>query len=114
MSLTVLLALLLGSLCATAGAFLLKLGANGNTALLEFFNLRIVFGLALYVLGSAFWIYCMSRAPLSVVYPFNALTFVLVVMLAYVFLGERPTTAMLLGSALILSGIGCFAVGAMS
>jgi drug/metabolite transporter (DMT)-like permease len=110
----VFMALVIGSLCAAGGTFLLKLGATGNVGLLAFINLRIVSGLALYGLGSASWIYGMSRAPLSVVYPFNALTFVLVTVSACVFLGERPTTASLCGSALILSGIGCIAVGNLS
>lgn len=114
MTIVVLMALILGSVCAAAGTFLLKLGASGNTGLVEFLNLRILSGLVLYGLGSASWIYCMARAPLNVVYPFTALTFVLVAILAYVFLGERLTTASLCGSALILLGIGCFAVGAMS
>ena len=107
-------ALLIGSFCAAGGTFLIKTGATGNTALAEFVNIRVGSGLALYALGSGVWIYCMSRAPLSVVYPFTALTFVMVTLSAYVFLGERPSTADVVGAVLIVSGIGSIAWGAMS
>lgn len=79
---------------------------------MDFVNLHLAGGLGLYGLGSALWIYALARAPLSVVYPFNALTFVLVMAAGVLVLGERPTLAMLAGSGLILSGIGCFALGA--
>lgn len=107
-------ALLLGSFCAAGGTFLIKTGATGNVTVAEFVNIRVLSGLALYALGSGVWIYCMSRAPLSVVYPFTALTFVLVTLSAYVFLGERVGTAELVGAALIVCGIGSIAWGAMS
>ncbi len=113
LTLSVLAALIAGSLCAAAGTFLLKLGATGNFGLIAFINPRILSGLALYGLGSILWIYGMSRAPLSVVYPFNALTFVIVIASAYMFLGERVTLAGLCGSGLILTGIGCIAWGNM-
>jgi drug/metabolite transporter (DMT)-like permease len=114
MTLGLFLALLAGSLCAAGGTFLLKLGAMNGTGLMDFVNLKIFAGLALYGLGSATWIYCMSRAPLSMVYPFNALTFVLVMISAFVLLGEKPSLASVGGSLLILSGIGWIALGAMA
>ena len=56
----------------------------------------------------------MSRAPLSLVYPFTALTFVLVMLAGILLLNEEATLAMLGGSALILAGIGWIVVGAIS
>lgn len=114
MTLAVFFALLAGSLCAAGGTFLLKLGATGGSGLLDFVNFKVAAGLALYALGSGTWIYCMSRAPLSLVYPFNALTFVLVMISAFVILGERPSSANIGGSLLILSGIGWIALGALA
>lgn len=83
-----------------------------NAALLDFFNPRIAAGLALYLLGSCLWVYCLSRAPLSVVYPFNALNFVLVAFLAFAFLDERLSLLSLCGLGFILLGIGCLALAA--
>lgn len=105
-SAAVLAALIFGSVCAATGTFLLKVGATGHVQLIEFLNMRLIGGLVLYGLGSACWIFGMSRAPLTVVYPFTAMTFVLVIAAGYLFLGERVTFAGVGGSALILSGIG--------
>jgi drug/metabolite transporter (DMT)-like permease len=110
----VLVALVAGSLCAAGGTFLLKLGANGATALFDYFNMRVFAGFALYGIGSAAWIFAMSRAPLSVVYPFNALTFILVMAAGMAVLGERPGPAVIAGSLMILGGIGCIAIGSLA
>lgn len=107
-------ALMLGSFCAAGGTLLIKTGVTGSITLADFINIRILTGLLLYVVGSGVWMYCMSRAPLSVVYSFTALTFVLVMISAYAFLGERPGTAGTVGAALILGGIASIAWGATS
>jgi undecaprenyl phosphate-alpha-L-ara4N flippase subunit ArnE len=91
---------------------LLKLGAAGNASIVDFVNVRLVGGLGFYILGSALWIFAMARAPLSLVYPFTALTFVLVILASVFLLGERLTSTMIIGSGLILSGIVCFTLGA--
>lgn len=101
------LALLIGgSLCAAGGTLMLKLGASGRTELVQFANPGIFFGLLLYALGSGMWVLSMAREPLSVVYPFTALTFVLVLLGAVVFQGERPSPVNLAGIAIVLVGIG--------
>lgn len=110
---SVLVALLLGSLCAASGTVLLRIGAAGGQSLMDFINPRLISGLFLYVLGAVLWIFAMSRAPLSLVYPFTALTFVLVMFAGLVLLGEQATPGVFGGSALILLGIAWIAVGAM-
>lgn len=101
------LALLLGgALCASIGTLMLKEGANGRTELLAFINVWIVGGLAIYGMGSVLWIFAMARQPLSVVYPFTALSFVLVLVGAIVIHGERPSPVNLVGIAVVIAGIG--------
>jgi undecaprenyl phosphate-alpha-L-ara4N flippase subunit ArnE len=106
-----LMALLGGALLAASGTLMLKAGANGRTEVLQFVNWQILAGLALYGLGSLLWIYCMSRQPLSVVYPFTALSFVLVLGGAIVFQGERPSPTNLIGVAVVIAGIGLIVWG---
>lgn len=101
-----LMALLGGALLAATGTLMLKAGASGRTEVLQFVNLQIVVGLALYGLGSVLWIYCMSREPLSVVYPFTALSFVIVLAGAILFQGERPSPINLAGAFVVVVGIG--------
>jgi drug/metabolite transporter (DMT)-like permease len=102
----ILMALLGGSICAAAGTLLLKLGANGRTELLQCINVYIVVGLGLYALGSGLWVFGLSKEPLSIVYPFTALSFVLVLLGAVVFQGERPSLINMMGIVVVLAGIG--------
>jgi drug/metabolite transporter (DMT)-like permease len=101
-----LVALLGGAFLAAAGTLMLKAGAHGRTEALQFLNWSIVLGLMLYALGSMLWIYSVSREPLSVVYPFTALSFVLVLGGAVLFQGERPSPTNLVGIAVVIAGIG--------
>jgi multidrug transporter EmrE-like cation transporter len=98
------LTLFCASLLAAFGQLLLKLGADGGHSISDFLNSRIVLGLASYSLSTIFWIWALSKAPLSVAYAFTALTFVLVYFASSWVLGERlPLVAVL--------GIGCVVLG---
>ena len=97
--------LILGSVLAAAGQVLLKIGVNGATTLPGFINLRVVAGLACYVLGTVLWFIALSRMPLSRVYPFTILTFVIVYLAAITLLGERMTAHLITGVVLVLSGL---------
>ncbi|PTB20228.1 hypothetical protein C9I57_14215 [Trinickia symbiotica] len=97
--------LLLGVMFAAIGQVALKVGADGKQALLEFFNVWVICGLVSYGIGTLFWIFSLSRAGLTVVYPFTALTFVLVYLAGIVLFGERVGYMQWLGIALILGGL---------
>lgn len=97
--------LLLACLTAATGQLLLKAGATGRTQLLEFVNWQVAFGLGGYALSTLLWLYCLSKLPLRVVYPYTALTFVLVVMGAVIIFGERAGWRAGLGTMLVLGGL---------
>lgn len=97
--------LVLGSICASAGSALLKIGAAGQTELLGFLNVYLFSGLMLYALGALFWVYAMSSQALISIYPFTILSFVLVYLFGIVFLGERPSNSAVIGVVLILVGL---------
>ena len=105
MSTFLVFALLAGVLLAAVGQVLFKIGATGHSALADFVNPAIIGGLFCYGLGTAFWILALSKAPLTVVYPFTALTFVLVYAAGVLFLGETASLRSLIGIALILAGL---------
>jgi drug/metabolite transporter (DMT)-like permease len=96
---------LTGSLCAAGGQILFKLGATGRETLVSFVNGWIVLGLGLYAAGTVLWIYALSKAHLTVVYPFTALTFVIVYLFGSVLLGEPASAKALAGVALVLLGL---------
>jgi undecaprenyl phosphate-alpha-L-ara4N flippase subunit ArnE len=98
--------LLASTVFAAAGQILFKVGAAGRTSLREFFNFQIAGGGALYFLSAVLWIAALSKAPLSVAYPFTALTFVLVYLASALLLGDRPPAGAIAGVALVLAGLG--------
>lgn len=97
--------LLGGVVLAALGQVLFKIGATGHSSPSDFFNLAIVGGLICYAVGTGFWIVALSTAPLTVVYPFTALTFIIVYTAGVVFLGEATSLRSLAGVALILVGL---------
>ena len=105
MPLRIVIILVLGSILASAGTILLKIGAAGRMSLLSFLNAPIILGLALYGLGAVSWIYALSREKLISVYPFTVLTFTIVYATGIVGLGERPARSAIVGVALILVGL---------
>jgi drug/metabolite transporter (DMT)-like permease len=93
------------ALLAALGQLLLKLGASGAQGPMAFVNVKVAAGLVAYFLGLLLWLHSLARAPLHVVYPFTMLTFVVVLAMAVVFLGERPSGVTIAGWCLIAFGV---------
>ena len=58
-----------------------------------------------WVGGTVFWLGVISRAPLSLAYPILAMSYFVVVMEAWLFLGEQVTWQHWLGVAIIFVGV---------
>lgn len=96
---------ILGALFAATGQIFFKLGATGAAAVMDYVNVRIVTGLVLYGASTVLWIVALSKLPLSRVYPFTVLTFVIVYTASFVVLGEKLTGPVLIGALLVLAGL---------
>jgi drug/metabolite transporter (DMT)-like permease len=96
---------IVGSLLAAAGQLCLKLGATGATSLMDFVNVRLASGLGLYALGTVVWLFALAKLPLSRVYPFTILTFVVVYIASFALLREPITAPVMLGAALVVAGL---------
>jgi drug/metabolite transporter (DMT)-like permease len=84
---------------------LFKIGASGQTTLVGFLNGWNCAGALAYAFGTALWIYALSKAPLTAVYPFTALTFVFVFAAGAFFFDEAVSLASIGGVLLILLGL---------
>lgn len=102
---SVVVLLFAGTALAAVGQVLFKLGATGRVSAASFVNPAILAGLACYGLGTLAWIYSLSKAPLTNVYPFTALTFVIVYLAGVFFLGEPSSLRGWSGIALVLAGL---------
>lgn len=94
-----------GSVLAAAGQVSFKCGAAGREALAQFANPWILGGLLLYAAGTTLWVLALARVPLTTLYPFAALTYVLVNVFAVSFLGERISMQGAAGTGLVLLGL---------
>lgn len=66
-------------------------------------------GLVIYALATLLWLYVLSRLPLSVAYPVQALAYVLSLAAARLLLGEAVPALSWVGGLLILLGVGLIA-----
>ena len=105
------LGLLLSSISlGSIGQLLMKAGVNevvidnAKTMLLAILNPLVLLGLSAYVLSSLIWLVVLTRLPLSVAYPFGAISYALVVM-ASALAGEYIQPIRYAGVFLIVVGI---------
>lgn len=68
-------------------------------------NLYVVAGITMYVLAAGFWMLVLSRADLSLVYPFVGLGFVLIMLLGWLVLHEPLNLSKVFGTVLIAVGV---------
>lgn len=100
------------SLGFSVGQIFFKLAARGlRPGNLPFGTLRsltdpyLIVGLALYGAITLLWLTLLRSAPLSRVYPYAALAFVLVPFFSWLLFGERIGATYVLGVVLIVAGV---------
>ena len=89
------------------GQVLFKMAAQ-NISLAQpqsFINLTLFAAVCIYGVATMLWVLVLGRTPLSKAYPFYGLTFLMVPLLARIFLGETVSPRVWLGSLLIICGI---------
>ena len=67
--------------------------------------------LVVYGLATGLWVYVLRDLPLSVAYPFVALSFAVVPVLGWLLLGETLSARYFVGLCLIVAGIGVMTAG---
>lgn len=68
-------------------------------------NLKVILGFASAFIAALAWMAALSRLPLSFAYPFMSVSFILVLLIAWMILGEKVTLARWLGVGLIFLGV---------
>ena len=69
------------------------------------FSPMVMLGLALYGVGTVFWLFALRQLDLSLAYPFVAMSFVMVAGSGMLFLGEPMQPSRVIGLALIVIGL---------
>lgn len=106
--------ILIGILFASFGQILWKIGMNGigflddfsiSSIMLLVYNPYVLSGLVCYGIGTLFWLIALSRADLSFVYPFIALTFVIIFSASALIFHEQISIQRVFGAMIIITGI---------
>jgi drug/metabolite transporter (DMT)-like permease len=106
---------LFAALLASVAQIMYKRGLanriNGiRSAISAIKNRRVIGGAVIYFTSLAIYLYALSNAPLSVVYPIFASTFIFIAIFSVVMLKEKVTGARALGTFLVFLGVAIIAI----
>ena len=109
---------------AVLGQVILKFGIDKSlninnlksiNNLLDFFlvssNPSVLLGLIFYGLSAFLWIVVLSELDLSIAYPILGLTYILVLLLSFFFLGESLSILKVTGTLFVLFGVALIGFG---
>jgi undecaprenyl phosphate-alpha-L-ara4N flippase subunit ArnE len=115
MTITSMALLLFAVASAATGQVMLKHGmqiatarvahSGGSLALRAATSPWVLLGLVVFGISAVAWLAALSRVPLSVAYPFNALGYLVILTASVVVLHERANAFTWLGSLLVVSGL---------
>jgi drug/metabolite transporter (DMT)-like permease len=115
MTITSIVLLLFAVASAATGQVMLKHGmqiataraahSGGSLALRAATSPWVLLGLVVFGISAVAWLAALSRVPLSVAYPFNALGYLVILTASVVVLHERANVLTWLGSLLVVSGL---------
>jgi len=88
-----------------ANAAAMAAGDRGAFLFTMFFDPWVISGFAAAVAAAGFWMLALRNADLTFLYPFMALTFVFVPLLAHLLFGEKLNALQIMGFFLIIGGI---------
>lgn len=69
------------------------------------FNPNVIYGLLLYFVAALIWLVVLSRVDLSFAYPMMGLSYVIILIISSVALGENVTLQRWLGAFIICTGV---------
>jgi len=107
--------LLFAVISAATGQVMLKHGmqiatarartSGGSLILSAVMTSWVPLGLAVFAVSAVAWLAALSKVPLSVAYPFNALGYLVILTASIVLLHERASILTWLGSLMVVSGL---------
>ena len=94
--------------CTVTGQVLMKRGVN-SLAVLNLKNVMgqpaILVGSICYISGFVIWLNVLKILPLSIAYPFSSISYVAIIFVSALFLGEALNTYKLIGMLCICVGV---------
>jgi len=107
----IILLTILNSLLMVSGQILWKLGMNGKNIagladiIVVMFSPLIFSGLLIYAIATFLWLYVLSKADLSYVYPIQSLAFIFALLVSFFLFKEDVTLNRWIGTVIICAGV---------
>lgn len=89
-----------GQICLKKGAVSFSISSMKEIA-----NAWVIGGITFYALSLILWVYALKYIPLSKAYPTISISYVLILLLGWVFFGEPITHLKIVSIGLIISGV---------
>lgn len=110
MNLTKLILIVITIISLSTGQVLFKIASKTldfsyNGVLNSLLNKTLVLAIFIYFAATIMWLFVLKNTPLNIAYPFVALAFVIVPILAHFFLGEKITLNTMIGASIIIVGV---------
>jgi drug/metabolite transporter (DMT)-like permease len=80
-------------------------GSHGSLVIAAATTPWVLLGLVVFAVSAVAWLGALSRVPLNVAYPFNALGYIVILAASVVVLHERANLLTWAGSLLVVSGL---------
>ena len=97
---------IISTVFTASGQILYKTGINTTGLSISIlYNISIIAGIISYLLGGVLLITSLKKGELSVIYPFYSLSFIWVLIMSNLILGESITTSQIIGIPLIIIGV---------
>jgi drug/metabolite transporter (DMT)-like permease len=80
-------------------------GAHGSLVIAAATTPWVLLGLVVFAVSAIAWLGALSRVPLNVAYPFNALGYIVILAASVVVLHERANLLTWAGSLLVVAGL---------
>jgi drug/metabolite transporter (DMT)-like permease len=80
-------------------------GSGGSLAVAAATTPWVLFGLMVFAVSAVAWLAALSKVPLSLAYPFNALSYLVILTASILVLHERANLLTWAGTVLVVSGL---------
>lgn len=110
-----LLLVIFSVIAASTGQLMLKHGmqvataqahrSNGSLVIAAATTPWVLLGLAVFVISAVAWLGALSRVPLNIAYPFNAVGYIVILTASVLVLHEHANLLTWAGSLLVVSGL---------
>lgn len=80
-------------------------GSHGSLVIAAATTPWVLLGLVVFAVSAVAWLGALSRVPLNVAYPFNALGYIVILAASVIVLHERANVLTWAGSLLVVSGL---------